>query len=45
MRNCLRQVWNGGAPRSGSCTVGNLGTARLTPSGEPSMTLGPLTKG
>jgi hypothetical protein len=45
MRNCLRQVWNGGAPRSGSCTVGNLGTARLTPSGEPSMFLGPLAKG
>jgi len=45
MRNCLRQVWNGGAPRSGSCTVGNLGAARLTPSGEPSMVLGPLDKG
>jgi hypothetical protein len=45
MRNCLRQVWNAGNPRSGSCTVGNLGTARLTPSGEPSMLLGPLTKG
>jgi hypothetical protein len=45
MRNCLRQVWNGGTPRSGSCTVGNLGAARLTPSGEPSMTLGPLGKG
>ncbi|MFI8526707.1 hypothetical protein ACIGB8_19795 [Promicromonospora sukumoe] len=42
MRNCLRQVWNAGDPRSGSCTVGNLGTARLTPSGEPSMVLGPL---
>jgi hypothetical protein len=45
MRNCLRQVWNGGTPRSGSCTVGNLGTAKLTPSGEPSMLLGPLDKG
>jgi hypothetical protein len=45
MRNCLRQVWNGGAPRSGSCAVGNLGTARLTPSGEPSMVLAPLGKG
>lgn len=39
MRNCLRQVWNDGDPRSGSCTVGNLGTARLTPSGEPRMQL------
>ncbi|MFI6424677.1 hypothetical protein [Promicromonospora sp. NPDC050880] len=45
MRNCLRQVWNGGAPRSGSCTVGNLGTARLTASGEPAMVLGPLDQG
>lgn len=45
MRNCLRQVWNGGDPRSGSCTVGNLGTARLTPSGEPRMVLGPLDQG
>jgi hypothetical protein len=44
MRNCLRQVWNGGNPRSGSCTVGNLGAARLTPTGEPSMVLGPLAK-
>lgn len=42
MRNCLRQVWNAGSPRSGSCTVGNLGAARLTPSGEPAMVLGPL---
>jgi hypothetical protein len=45
MRNCLRQVWNAGDPRSGSCTVGNLGAARLTPSGEPSMVLGPLDQG
>lgn len=44
MRNCLRQVWNAGDPRSGSCTVGNLGSARLTPSGEPLMTLNPLPK-
>ncbi|MCP2267308.1 hypothetical protein ACFQHV_16545 [Promicromonospora thailandica] len=42
MRNCLRQVWNSGAPRSGSCTVGDLGTARLTPTGEPAMHLTPL---
>ncbi|GGM36647.1 hypothetical protein ACFQBY_14935 [Promicromonospora citrea] len=42
MRNCLRQVWNDGAPRSGSCTVGDLGTARLTSSGEPRMHLTPL---
>ena len=45
MRNCLRQVWNGGTPRSGSCTVGNLGTATLTSTGEPLMVLGPLDKG
>lgn len=45
MRNCLRQVWNGGTPRSGSCTVGNLGAAKLTLTGEPSMLLIPLDKG
>ncbi|RPF20307.1 hypothetical protein [Myceligenerans xiligouense] len=41
-RNCLRQVWNGGNPVSGSCTVGGLGAATLTATGEPRMTLGPL---
>ena len=45
MRNCLRQVWNDGSPRSGSCTVGNLGAARLTPTGEPRMLLEPLDQG
>lgn len=42
MRSCLRQVWNDGAPRSGSCTVGSLGTSTLTATGEPAMVLGPL---
>lgn len=34
-RNCLRQVYNHGAVRSGSCTAG----AGLTPAGEPAVTV------
>ncbi|GAB3165464.1 hypothetical protein GCM10027059_23070 [Myceligenerans halotolerans] len=41
-RNCLRQVWNGGDPISGSCVIGGVGTTTLTATGEPRMTLGPL---
>ena len=36
LRNCLRQVWNGGAVRSGSCVH----TGGLDPLGEPNMSLG-----
>jgi len=36
LRNCLRQAYNGGAPRGGTCT--NTGTG-LTAAGEPQMTL------
>ncbi len=36
LRNCLRQAWNGGAPRGGTCTRGANG---LNGSGEPNMTL------
>ena len=36
LRNCLRQVWNGGAVRSGSCTH----TGGLDSGGEPNMALG-----
>jgi hypothetical protein len=35
-RSCVRQAWNGGAPRSGSCTIA--GTGLLN--GEPRMSLG-----
>ena len=35
-RSCVRQAWNGGAPRSGSCTI--TGTGLLN--GEPRMSLG-----
>src|SRR5215467_7295630 len=35
LRNCLRQVWNGGAVRSGSCVH----TGGLDALGEPNMTL------
>lgn len=41
-RNCLRQVWNGGDPISGSCSNNAVGTSALTVTGEPRMTLGPL---
>jgi hypothetical protein len=36
LRNCLRQVWNGGAVRSGSCVH----AGGLDALGEPNMTLG-----
>jgi hypothetical protein len=36
LRNCVRQVWNGGAVRSGSCVH----TGGLDPLGEPNMALG-----
>jgi hypothetical protein len=36
LRNCLRQIYNGGAPRSGSCTIGSTG---LNAFGEPIMSL------
>ena len=35
-RSCVRQAWNGGAPRSGSCTI--VGTGLVN--GEPRMSLG-----
>ena len=35
-RSCVRQAWNGGAPRSGTCTIA--GTGLLN--GEPRMSLG-----
>ncbi|GAB4083413.1 hypothetical protein GCM10028784_00430 [Myceligenerans cantabricum] len=41
-RNCLRQVWNGGNPVSGSCVIGGIGATTLTATGEPRMRLGPL---
>jgi len=37
LRSCLRQAWNGGAPRGGSCTRAGSG---LTGLGEPVMALG-----
>ncbi len=37
LRNCLRQAWNGGAPRGGTCTRAGTG---LTGRGEPVMALG-----
>jgi hypothetical protein len=36
IRSCLRQAWNGGSPRSGTCTTAGPGLVN----GEPSMTLG-----
>lgn len=36
LRNCVRQAYNGGAPRGGTCIHG----AGLNGSGEPNMTLG-----
>jgi hypothetical protein len=35
LRSCVRQVWNSGAPRGGSCAVSGTGLV----SGEPRMTL------
>jgi hypothetical protein len=37
LRNCVRQAYNGGAPRGGTCTIAGPG---LTSRGEPNMTLG-----
>jgi hypothetical protein len=37
LRNCLRQAFNGGAPRGGTCTIGGTG---LTSRGEPVMAFG-----
>jgi hypothetical protein len=37
LRNCIRQAYNGGAPRGGTCTIAGTG---LTSLGEPRMTLG-----
>jgi hypothetical protein len=36
LRNCLRQAWNGGVPRAGTCVVGSKGLNSL---GEPNMAL------
>ena len=36
LRNCLRQAWNGGAPKAGGCTRGSTG---LNTYGEPNMRL------
>ena len=36
LRSCLRQAWNGGAPRGGSCRIAGTGLV----SGEPRMSLG-----
>ncbi|MFM8266693.1 MAG: hypothetical protein ACKOA2_01565 [Ilumatobacteraceae bacterium] len=36
LRNCVRQAWNGGAPKGGSCTQSTTG---LTALGEPQMRL------
>jgi hypothetical protein len=36
LRNCVRQAYNGGAPRGGTCTIASSG---LTSSGEPNMSL------
>jgi hypothetical protein len=35
VRSCLRQAWNGGTPRSGTCTTSGTGLV----DGEPRMTL------
>jgi hypothetical protein len=37
LRNCVRQAYNGGAPRAGSCTRTTTG---LNGNGEPNMTFG-----
>jgi hypothetical protein len=37
LRNCVRQAYNGGAPRGGTCTIAGTG---LTAAGEPVMNLG-----
>jgi hypothetical protein len=37
LRSCVRQAYNGGAPRGGTCTIAGTG---LTAAGEPRMTLG-----
>ncbi len=37
LRNCLRQAYNAGTPRAGTCTIGGLG---LTSRGEPVMAFG-----
>ena len=36
LRNCVRQAYNGGAPRGGTCTIASSG---LTSGGEPNMAL------
>jgi hypothetical protein len=36
LRNCLTQAYNGGTPKSGSCTISGVG---LNAAGEPNMTL------
>ena len=36
LRNCVRQAWNAGAPRSGTCVRGATG---LNANGEPNMVL------
>ena len=36
LRNCVRQAYNGGAPRGGTCTIAGTGKTSL---GEPRMTL------
>jgi hypothetical protein len=36
LRNCVRQAYNGGAPRGGTCTIAGTG---LTSRGEPTMSL------
>jgi hypothetical protein len=35
MRNCVRQAWNAGVPKSGTCVRGANGLTN----GEPNMTL------
>ena len=37
LRSCVRQAYNGGTPRGGTCTIAGTG---LTAAGEPRMTLG-----
>ena len=34
-RSCVRQAWNGGAPRSGTCSIAGTGLVN----GEPRMSL------
>lgn len=38
LRNCVRQAYNGGTPKGGTCTISGTG---LTAAGEPKMTLAP----